>query len=254
MFPLKRLVYSVTPTFVTDWLRSRRWRAMFLTGPLEEEQSILGRFVKPGENAIDIGANFGAYTKTLAELATPGKVYAIEPVPYTFGILLRNIGQAKLTNVIPLQCAVSSETGSVIVEIPKFETGGDSFYEAHISNQPVNGLRSYSVPAKSLDSIWIEAGRPRIALVKCDVEGHELDVLHGATELIQREKPVWLIEVKGDPDESSGHAYNVLTLLEESGYRTYYLSGGVLHPRDRGKASLNYFFLPKNLSDDVTDT
>lgn len=253
MLSLKRVVYSIIPIFLMDWLRARRWRAMFQSGALEDEQSILGQFVKAGDNAIDIGANLGAYTKTLAELIAPGKVFAIEPVPYTYNILLKNIEQAKLTNVIPLQCAVTSENGSAIIEIPKFGTGGDSFYEAHISPQPTAGLRSFSVPAQSLDTIWIGAGRPQIAFVKCDVEGHELNVLRGATELIQRDTPVWLIEVKGDPDIAGAHAYAVLTLLEQIGYRTYLLRDGTLNLRVRGQASLNYFFLPKRVSANSTD-
>src|SRR5262249_20015555 len=37
---------------------------------------------------------------------------------------------------------------------------------------------------------------PRVAFVKCDVEGHELAVLRGAVALLRRDHPVILVEIE----------------------------------------------------------
>lgn len=41
---------------------------------------------------------------------------------------------------------------------------------------------------------WLGPGRPRVALIKCDVEGHELEVFRGAEELLAREGPALAFE------------------------------------------------------------
>src|SRR6185436_8309661 len=44
--------------------------------------------VQPGEAALDLGANFGLYGYHLAKvLGRAGRIYAFEPVPFTFETL-----------------------------------------------------------------------------------------------------------------------------------------------------------------------
>ena len=50
----------------------------------EPELSLIPHVVKPGDNVIDIGANYGLYAYHLGRSVGPtGKVYAFEPIPYT---------------------------------------------------------------------------------------------------------------------------------------------------------------------------
>ena len=60
-----------------------------------------------------------------------------------------------------------------------------NFYQARLSEQ---GLE---VKLVRLDDLF-QSG---ISFVKCDVEGHELEVIEGAKELIRACRPAWLIEV-----------------------------------------------------------
>jgi predicted O-methyltransferase YrrM len=52
--------------------------------------------------AIDIGANIGLTTLALAQIASAGKVIALEPVSKAFGLLGQNVAAAGLDNVLLL--------------------------------------------------------------------------------------------------------------------------------------------------------
>src|SRR6266850_5412978 len=54
----------------------------------EPELDLIPLAVKPGETALDLGANFGLYTYHLSRaLQGSGQIYAFEPVPFTFATL-----------------------------------------------------------------------------------------------------------------------------------------------------------------------
>ena len=56
-----------------------------------------------------------------------------------------------------------------------------------------------------MDSLFVGQAS-RITFVKCDVEGHELQCVLGASSLIRPGGPSWLIEVSSDPDLDSSPA------------------------------------------------
>ena len=130
MNSLKSFVYRLVPNAMIQALRKRRWQRMFINATESEpEQAVLNQFVKSGDHVIDIGANLGSYTKLLAVLVGPtGNVYSIEPAPFTFGVLKDNIQHARLDNVHLLHYAVSSDNREIVMQIPRFDTGGESYY------------------------------------------------------------------------------------------------------------------------------
>jgi hypothetical protein len=82
-----------------------------------------------------------------------------------------------------------------------------------------------------------------VSFVKCDVEGHEWEMVQGAPRLIQEFRPSWLIEVSSDPDRPSSTGAQLFRFLAERGYRVFWLEGSYLRERFRGDRSTNYFFL-----------
>ncbi len=79
--------------------------------------------------------------------------------------------------------------------------------------------------------------------MKIDVEGHEQALINGARVTLQRDRPILLIEVSGDPDESGSSAAVLLADLRDIGYGAYRLDNGVLAAREAGDRRVNYFFL-----------
>ena len=207
------------------------------TGSEEPELAVLSQLVSAGDYVLDIGANFGRYTYHLSRLTgATGKVFSMEPISSTFKILSSNVAKLSLRNVLCLNQAASSTTGFVKMEVPEYQTGGKNFYEAHIVS---TGTRL--VPCIKLDDAYLDL--PRLSFIKCDVEGHELDVLTGARKLIDRFHPKWLIEIGGDPDRSESKANRAFSLLRRFGYEAYVADHGQLRLRCKDERATNYFFL-----------
>ena len=211
----------------------------------EKDLAILKHIVKPGDRVIDIGANVGWYTKALSNLVgEKGCVYSIEPVPQTFELLSFCIKKLRLTNVLLFNNAISEKDGSLIMEVPKYEGSGYNFYRSRIVN-PVRlnqSLKHYEVDSKSLDSLFSECSN-RMSFIKCDVEGHELQVIKGAKKIISKFRPAWLMEISGNPEDPGSEAFELFKVFSGQGYRVFWFDGMQLReyfPRDR---SVNYFFL-----------
>jgi FkbM family methyltransferase len=206
-------------------------------GKEEPELAVLADLVDPGDCVLDIGANIGIYTKRLSELSGhDGKVISMEPVPATFEILEANVLALKLDNVRCMNAAASDHTGLVNMEVPNYDTGWQNIYRARIVDNSGGAIQ-----AISLDEAFRDLSR--LDFIKCDVEGHELSVLRGATGIIQKHHPKWLIEVGGDPDAEGTESWQCFQLLAAFGYRAFIADGAGLCPRERGKIAVNYFFL-----------
>ena len=215
---------------------------------------VIKRLVKPGDFVVDIGANIGAFTKHLSlRVGDRGRVRSIEPIPITFDILCSNVRRIGLSNVEPIHCAISDAGGSVTMQVPLFEESGENFYRARIVQTGTDSsLRLFDVESRTLDSLlsdWIRphggpyTDRADISFIKCDVEGHELECIKGAAEVIEKAHPAWFIEISGDPDEAGTNARATVELLSEAGYGVFWFDGTILRRRRPGDRSTDYFFL-----------
>ena len=155
----------------------------------EAEFGLLPQLLQPGDWAIDVGANVGQYTKRFSDLVGPqGRVLAFEPVPATFALLAANAERFAHGNVSLFNAAVSDQLQVLGMAIPRFPTGLQNYYEAHLTTDTDAGV---SVLTLSLDALAIAQ---KVALIKIDAEGHEAHVLAGMWQLIERARPVLIIE------------------------------------------------------------
>lgn len=154
----------------------------------EKEYALLDTFVEPGDWVLDIGANVGHYTARLSDLVGPeGRVIAIEPIPNTFELLAANVARLAHQNVTLLNIAASDSTAVVGMTIPRFESGLDNYYMAHLSNEKSD----LNVLCEPVDGLSLPR---RVSLVKIDAEGHELSVLKGMRHVLQRDRPTLIVE------------------------------------------------------------
>ena len=95
-----------------DYLRwiSRAWKYRLIV----ERQEILFMLehLKPGQNAVDIGAHKGAYTYWMSKYAgANGNVFAFEPQSKLFNQLNKTLDDSKTNNVHVELLALSSNKG-----------------------------------------------------------------------------------------------------------------------------------------------
>jgi FkbM family methyltransferase len=243
---LKNLALRLLPEAVLQPLRKAHYARKLVTGAAEPEMAVLRHLVPAGGCAIDLGANFGSYTKLFAEVVgQSGAVYAFEPIPSTFKVLRSNLDRLGLSNVETFPVAASDVAAFVEMAIPRYAAGGANFYEARIG-RPSRGEQAARATTVRLDDVL--ADLDRVDVIKCDVEGHELNVLKGADRLLRRCRPAWLMELSGNPDDATTSAAEVVARMRAEGYEVYRFDGRKLRPRARGDRAVNYFFLrPEHL-------
>lgn len=150
---------------------------------------LFGRLVQPGMTVVDAGAHVGYYTLEAAARVGPnGRVYAFEPEPENYGLLLRNIELNGLHNVVAVNQALSNQTGQTTLYLTQLDTGRHSTYRP---DMPPRG--ELHVPTTTMDEFLETQGWPKVDVVKIDVEGAEGDVLEGMSLLMHRSEDLSLI-------------------------------------------------------------
>jgi FkbM family methyltransferase len=146
----------------------------------------LHRLIDPGEVVADVGANVGYMSSLAAARAgSRGRVISFEPHPRVYELLERNAARWRdrggAAAVEPRRLALSDEAGEgTLVSGPSFEanTGLASLNADEAAMANANAI---TVELARLDRV---AGGEPVRVMKVDVEGHEADVLRGATEML----------------------------------------------------------------------
>jgi FkbM family methyltransferase len=132
---------------------------------------------------MDVGANVGDWTHALLDRAAALglgdrlEVHAFEPVPGTVATLRRRIGAhalARAVRVVPE--ALSSAPGTLRIHIAGENEGTNSVHADPLKPD----LPVVEVKAGSIDDYAAAQGLERIHFIKCDAEGHDMEVLTGA--------------------------------------------------------------------------
>ena len=171
-------------------LHYRAWRYRRRLDP--DEISSLLDHLRPGDTALDIGAHKGGYAYWMCRaVGRAGKVICFEPQP-ALAEYLRRVKQAmRFEQMIVENLGVSSASGELVLHVPGDGPSPGSTLEPGLGGAP---HVSYLVGVVSLDDYFRNQPAGRLTFVKCDVEGHELDVFRGGEGLLREHKPVLLFE------------------------------------------------------------
>jgi FkbM family methyltransferase len=154
----------------------------------EGEVEQFRRWLRPGDVAVDIGANFGSHTIPMAQLVGPtGFVHAFEPQRILFQILSGNVVLNELLNVRTLPLAVGRAAGRLKAPPVDYRARNNFGGVAFNVEYP---FHHEEISLVTLDQLELESLR----LLKIDVEGMELDVLLGAAATIARCRPILYVE------------------------------------------------------------
>ncbi|MFU3618139.1 FkbM family methyltransferase [Pseudomonas paraeruginosa] len=149
---------------------------------------ILRAFCDPGSTLIDIGANIGLTSLAMSGLCGEGLVVAVEPVPATFRLLERNLSLLLHANVKMVNKALGDKDGSVAMYVNE-----SNLATAFVVSEESSG--NLDIPLSTLDALVTDCGLASVDFIKIDVEGHELDVLRGARNTLEKFRPNVLLEM-----------------------------------------------------------
>jgi FkbM family methyltransferase len=188
------------------------------------------QYLRPGDTAVDVGANLGFVTTMLADVVgKTGTVFSFEPARATFAKLQLTIRENELTQVRPYRAGCGSHKDTAALHRVSASSGNSSIHGAG------RGERIQLVPLDTVSEI-MENG---VQLVKIDTEGHESEVLKGAKELIKAHRPIIYTELGGGYIEST---ITAIDLLDQYGYRTDHVR--TIEWSGVGRGS-DYVFLPR---------
>jgi FkbM family methyltransferase len=194
------------------------------------ECQLFEQIVRPGDVVIEVGANIGAHTLRLAQLAGPsGRVHAFEPQRIVFQTLCANLALNSITNTHCYLQGVGNMTGELT--IPPLDYGiPNNFGGLALGPRAPHGTSATDpgvevVPLAMLDHVF--ASLARLRLLKIDVEGMERDVLLGGCELILRTRPVLYVE-NDRPDRSE----SLVASMRGLGYDLYWHTPPYYNPEN----------------------
>ena len=250
-FNPKRIEYTFKNLFFfSESFLLRRRAERYLQNQTEPEICILDDLVSQDRASIDIGIYRGIYSYHLLKCSE--FVYAFEANSLLMDKIkksFKNINNIKIENL-----AISSSSGIAELKIPfrdkKVEYDYEQKYQLGIasihSENDLGNLSYHSINVKkiALDEYQF---KHKIGFIKIDVEGHELDIIRGAKNLLKRDKPNLLVEIEErhtgiSPEqvirEIKGHGYKCFILgknfiLEEVGVE-----------RDFKFKNNNFIFIP----------
>jgi FkbM family methyltransferase len=141
---------------------------------------------------VDVGANEGLWASTVAELARPERLVAVEPSPGVLPRLHRRIGSTAGVTIV--EAAVGDSVGRATLHVTAHDHNAslssprsremDAFYGSGYAV-----TERVTVDSTTLDEITRELGE--VSLLKIDVQGTERAVLEGAGETLRRVR--WLL-------------------------------------------------------------
>jgi FkbM family methyltransferase len=204
--PLRRLRYALTPKWLYSHYRARRDLRRY-----EAEIHLLPFLVDPARNAVDAGAHRGSYCYFLARMCR--QVYAYEPNP----VMREYLKKVVRKNVSISDAGLSNQRGSAQFVVPNSKRGYRNTAGTLETNLYVDDAARFEVPIVRLDDEPLK----NVGFIKMDIEGHELHALEGAQQLLQRDRPTMLLEVR---EELNGKPIeDALAQIEAYGYQAFAL-------------------------------
>lgn len=187
--------------------------------PMKSVDPVLCRlateFVQRGHVVWDVGANIGLFSFSAAHLAgKSGQVFAFEADLWLVQLLRRSaaIQPSASGSVRVIPVAVANACDLRVFNIAS-RSRAANFLAGYGSTQTGGVTEQQTVLAASID--WLATRLPPPDILKIDVEGAELEVLDGASELLQRKGPIIICEV------SAERSRQVSALLKRLRYKIY---------------------------------
>jgi len=193
-------------------------RALLFYGHYEPATGELHRrLLKPGDAYVEVGANVGTFSLLASRcVGAAGRVVSVDPNPFVFSQFLKNLAlNASAANVTPVNMACAGKDGIALLQLPAAGNCG----LGRLTES--SGRNTFVVSTRRLSTLLESLEVHQVALLKIDVEGHEMPVFQDLFE--RRIFPKHII-VEYLPEDFAAHR-DMPALLREAGYRLQTLDG-----------------------------
>ena len=173
--------------------------SILLKGEYEEELLRIADTLVPAETTIiDIGANIGFLSLYWAKKFNNCQVFSYEPTAYAFECLKKSKRLNRLDNLKVFKLAAGDDNCQGEVYSPTEKTYNKGLGSINF-NTDIEGDQTYVKEKIDIVSLDEHIGMEKnVSLIKIDVQGTEINVLKGALKLIEKDKPLIIIEVQDD--------------------------------------------------------
>ena len=154
-----------------------------------EPRDMLYSLVKNGTTIIDVGTNIGETLLNFAKINRDGRNIGFEPVPFLYEKAKTNIGLNEFENIELVNMALSSKAETLSFNETDENNSGGTF----LTRDNSDSVRA--VRAVRLDDFAEQNRLENISLIKIDVEGFEMEVLKGASEVLRKFRPTLFVEI-----------------------------------------------------------
>lgn len=174
--------FNITPRFKEHYVDSDKpyeWLTV----------KLFNAAIYPGSTAVDVGAHYGYYTLNAArEVGGKGQVISVEPVDFNRSILTENTkANGFQKNVKVVSNPISNTQSKVKFNIT--EASDNSGFYNHPNTKVIETIQRKS---ETLDGLLKKSSN--ISVIKIDAEGHEIEILSTAKNVLKRERPLLFLE------------------------------------------------------------
>jgi FkbM family methyltransferase len=131
--------------------------------------------IRDNWNILDVGAGLGDFAVTVAKEHPHSTIYAYEPFPESFKLLLENVRLNQIKNVLAFPQAIGAQTGSMRLHAVSSEAVQQS------TVAPVEAGQAIQVESIALDEVLPELNLTHLDYMKMDCEGAEYDIFFNAS-------------------------------------------------------------------------
>lgn len=205
------------------------------------EKELIFSLASSCSTIFDIGANIGWYSLNFNILPKVKRIYAFEPIFYTYDYLKKHIQINNAHKVFAFNFGFSDVAGEKIFYWTKGETGSSSMVNIR-NRHRINKIKCKII---TFDE-FMKNRQYGPDFIKCDVEGAELFVFKGGIDTLKRYKPIIFTEMLRKWSKKFGyHPDDIINLLSGLGYMCYgYVNNKIkkIDSIDSEMETTNFFF------------
>lgn len=181
---------------------------------------------RPGDTVLDVGANIGFFAHFLASRCTATRIHSFEPGSDARQLLLLNRETNRLEETITVHpVAISDRTNGI-----QLHRASNTAQRSVFANEFIDiSQEAEQVKSVTLDEAVKLSGADRIALLKIDTEGAEIEIVEGASQAVwpKIDRVVFEFHDHFRP----GSRERVCRVLEANGFRRF---RNIASPADTG--------------------